>query len=81
MKNRFYAALTAAAAIALAASATPAAAEISEWEDYQISDSLWELTTVTVEPGQFETYLEGLMSTWVASNESARSSAMSRTSR
>ena len=61
-----------AAALALAALPSPAAAEFNEFQDYEFSDKVVELTTVRVDPGQFETYLEGLKSTWVAGNEVAK---------
>lgn len=61
-----------AAALAVTTIATPAHAQFREYEDYQFSDSLIEMTTVRVDPGRFETYLEGLNSTWVAANNVAR---------
>lgn len=61
-----------AAAIALTTVSAPAAAQLREYEDYEYSDSVVELTTVRVEPGQMDTYLEGLRQTWVASNEVAK---------
>ena len=59
----------AAAAMAFAA---PAAAQIQVYEDYTPSEEVVEMTTVKVDEGQFETYLEGLMSTWVAANKVAK---------
>ncbi|MEL1249171.1 hypothetical protein [Aurantiacibacter gilvus] len=66
--------LIASAAMALAATAfaSPAQAQLREFEDYEYSDSVVELTTVRVEPGQMDTYLEGLRQTWVAGNEVAK---------
>lgn len=66
--------LIASAAMALAATAfaSPAHAQLREFEDYEYSDSVVELTTVRVEPGQMDTYLEGLRQTWVAGNEVAK---------
>lgn len=61
-----------AAAIALTTVSAPASAQLREYEDYEYSDSVAELTTVRVEPGQLNTYLEGLRQTWVASNEIAK---------
>ncbi|WP_147366963.1 hypothetical protein [Aurantiacibacter zhengii] len=61
-----------AAALALATVSAPASAQLSEYEDYEYSDSVVELTTVRVDPGQLDTYLEGLRQTWVASNEVAK---------
>ncbi len=69
---RKYALGLTAAALALTAVSTPAAAQLSEYEDYEYSDSVVELTTVRVDPGQLDTYLEGLRQTWVASNEVAK---------
>ncbi|QUL36667.1 hypothetical protein [Erythrobacter sp. JK5] len=56
----------AAATLALAA---PAAAEMEIYEDYEPSQEVVEMTLVKVDSGQFETYLEGLKSTWVAANQ------------
>lgn len=66
--------LIASAAMALAATAfaSPAHAQVREYEDYEYSDSVVELTTVRIDPGQLDTYLEGLRQTWVASNEIAK---------
>lgn len=61
-------------ALALAATtvATPAHAQLREFEDYEYSDTVVELTTVRVDPGRLDTYLEGLKGTWVAGNEVAK---------
>lgn len=61
-----------AAAIALTTVSVPAHAQLREYEDYEYSESVVELTTVRVDPGQLDTYLEGLRQTWVAGNEVAR---------
>ncbi|WP_271079458.1 hypothetical protein [Aurantiacibacter sp. MUD61] len=63
---------TMAAALAVTAISAPAAAQVREYEDYEYSENVVELTTVRIEPGQLETYLEGLNSTWVAGNEVAK---------
>lgn len=63
---------TLAAAVALTTVSAPAAAQLREYEDYEYSDSVVELTTVRVDPGQMDTYLEGLRQTWVAANEVAK---------
>lgn len=44
-------------------------AELAPWKDYTISDSVWYVTTVKVEPNMDDVYLEGLKNTWVAANE------------
>ncbi|WP_376692225.1 hypothetical protein [Wenzhouxiangella sp. EGI_FJ10409] len=53
--------------------AAPAAAQLEVWEDYEVSDAVWSLTMVKLDPGTQEIYLEGLKSTWVAANEVAKS--------
>ena len=70
MKKALLSALAATLATTMVAS--PASAEFREYENYEFSDQVVELTTVRVDPGQFETYLEGLNSTWVASNKVAK---------
>jgi len=59
------------AAISLGLSA-PASAEFEIYKDYDVSTSVWEMTTVKVEQGQFENYLEGLKSTWIGANDVAK---------
>ncbi|QKG72020.1 hypothetical protein [Erythrobacter mangrovi] len=58
-----------AAALAMA---VPAAAEMELYKDYEPSKEVVEMTFVKVDEGQFETYLEGLKSTWVAANEAQK---------
>ena len=53
--------------------AAPAAAQLKVWEDYEVSDAVWSLTMVKLDPGTQDIYLEGLKSTWVAANEVAKS--------
>ncbi len=60
------------AAAAAMAFAAPAAAQMQVYEDYAPSEEVVEMTTVKVDEGQFETYLEGLKSTWIAANEVAK---------
>ncbi|OGS52157.1 MAG: hypothetical protein A3J40_08175, partial [Erythrobacter sp. RIFCSPHIGHO2_12_FULL_63_10] len=61
--------MAAAAALAMA---TPAAAQLKEWEDYTPQKTVIELTYVKVDEGQLNTYLEGLRQTWVKANEAAK---------
>lgn len=64
-----------AAGAALAAAlclAGPGLAQLRIYQDYEVSDRVWEMTLVDVEPGMVDTYLEGLKSTWVAANEVAK---------
>lgn len=63
-------ALAAATTMALA---SPAAAQLTEWEDYTPQKEVIELTYVKVDEGQLNTYLEGLRQTWVRANEAAKS--------
>lgn len=53
--------------------ASPAAAQLQEWEDYTPQKEVIELTYVKVDEGQLNTYLEGLRQTWVKANEAAKS--------
>jgi len=53
--------------------AAPATAQLEVWEDYEISDAVWSVTMVKLDPGTQDIYLEGLKSTWVAANEVAKS--------
>ncbi|WP_147316852.1 MULTISPECIES: hypothetical protein [unclassified Wenzhouxiangella] len=53
--------------------AAPAVAQLEVWEDYEVSDAIWSLTMVKLDPGTQDIYLEGLKSTWVAANEVAKS--------
>lgn len=53
--------------------ASSAAAQLKVWEDYEVSDAVWSLTMVKLDPGTQDIYLEGLKSTWVAANEVAKS--------
>ncbi|MBD2842665.1 hypothetical protein [Erythrobacter rubeus] len=56
-------------AAATLAMSTPALADIEIYEDYEPAEEVVEMTLVKVDEGQFETYLEGLRSTWVAANQ------------
>ncbi|MBR0552046.1 hypothetical protein [Stakelama marina] len=64
--------LSVAAAVSAAAMSAPASAQIELYKDYEPSPQVVEMTTVQVDDGQFETYLQGLKSTWIASNEVAK---------
>ena len=59
------------AALALAI-ATPAAAQLTPYEDYTVSDTVSVIATVKVKENMIEDYLEGIRGTWVASNEVAK---------
>lgn len=51
--------------------ASAAYADLQPWKDYTESDAVWSVTTVKVHSNMADAYLEGLKSTWVASNEVA----------
>jgi hypothetical protein len=51
----------------------PAGAQLEVWEDYEVSDAVWSVTMVKLDPGTQDIYLEGLKSTWVSGNEVAKS--------
>lgn len=52
--------------------AQPAAAQLSAYTDYDISESPSIVTTVKVDSNMMDYYLEGLKSTWAPSNEVAK---------
>jgi len=51
---------------------TTALAQLEPWTDYEVSDELWNITTVKVDPNLGDDYLEGLRDTWVAANKVAK---------
>ncbi len=59
-------------AIGLASLAFPASAQLEVYTDYEVSDEVWLMTTVKVDANMGDYYLEGLKSTWIASNEAAK---------
>jgi hypothetical protein len=48
-----------------------ALAQLEPFSDYAISDQLWNITLVKVEPNMGDDYLEGLRDSWVAANRVA----------
>lgn len=72
MKTFLFRSGLAIAASATLAIATPAAAQLTIYEDYTPSDGVIEMTLVKVDEGMMETYFEGLRGTWVAANEVAK---------
>jgi len=49
-----------------------ALAQLEPFNDYAISDELWNITLVKVRPNMGDDYLEGLRDTWIASNKVAK---------
>ena len=47
-------------------------ADFEIYKDYELSDEIVSMTTIKVDAGKGEDYLEGLAQTWVASNEVAK---------
>ncbi len=59
-------------AVLLLAAGTVAYAELTPWKDYTISEAVWYVTTVKVEPNMEDVYLEGLRNGWASSVEASR---------
>ncbi len=49
-----------------------ALAQLEPFSDYEISEQLWNITLVKVDPNMGDDYLEGLRDSWVASNRVAK---------
>ena len=47
-------------------------AQLEPWKDYEVSKQLWNITLIKVAPNMDDDYLEGIKTTWVASNEVAK---------
>jgi hypothetical protein len=52
--------------------AQPAFAQLKPYTDYDTSASISQVSTVKVDANMIDYYLEGIRSTWVASNEAAK---------
>jgi len=63
--------LTIAALAALLLS-TGSWADFEEFKDYELNEEVVSMTTIKVKAGKGEDYLEGLVQTWVASNQIAK---------
>jgi len=59
-------------ALLLSLFSTAALAQLDPYTDYDISDELWNITLVQVDPNMGDDYLEGLRDTWVAANKVAK---------
>ncbi len=60
---RFKAALVSVAVLCVAAWAV---ADLTPWKDYEVSESVWQVTTVKVHSNMDDAYLEGIRGTWAA---------------
>lgn len=54
--------------VVLALSGT-AFADLEPWKDYEVSDSVYSVSTIKVDPNMGDAYLEGIKRTWAAANE------------
>lgn len=61
-----------AAGLSLLLCALVARAELEPWKDYDIGESLLNITTVKVDSNMIDKYLEGLKATWMTGNETAK---------
>lgn len=60
------------ATLALITFSGVAFADLEPYKDYDVSDAVWSVTTIRVDPNMDDAYLEGIKSTWAASNEVAK---------
>ena len=51
---------------------TSAFAQLKPYQDYDISDNVWTITTVRVNSNMVDHYLEGIRKSWVSSQEAAK---------
>ena len=58
-------------ALLLSLFSSTAMAQLDAFTDYDISDELWNITLIKVDPNMGDDYLEGLRDTWVAANKVA----------
>lgn len=61
----------AATAACLVFVSSTALADLEPWQDYEVSDAVWSVTTVKVDSNMGDAYLEGIRETWAASNDIA----------
>ena len=59
-------------ALTVAFGSSTALAQLEPFTDYDISDTVLDVTMVKVDPNMIDDYLEGLRETWVASNAVAK---------
>lgn len=51
---------------------TAAVADLEPYKDYEISEAVWNVTTVRVDSNMGDAYLEGIRNTWMKGNEIAK---------
>ena len=52
--------------------ATAAFADLEPWKDYEMSDAVYSVTAIQVDPNMGDAYLEGIKNTWAAGNDVAK---------
>src|SRR5687767_15529517 len=52
--------------------ASPASAQLKQYTDYTVSDSVSNVSTIKVKENMVEDYLQGIRNTWVSSNAVAK---------
>ncbi len=67
--NKIFTEILATATLSSVLLASPVVAQLKPWEDFETSESVWQLTTVNLKPGTLGLYLEGLKKTWVEANK------------
>jgi hypothetical protein len=58
--------------LALLSLSFAAYADLKPYEDYDVSDAVWSVTTIRVKANMDDAYLEGLRDTWVSGNKIAQ---------
>jgi hypothetical protein len=62
-----------AAALAITFFSGAAMADLQLYKDYTLSDAIWSVTAIKVEPNMGDAYLEGIKKTWVGTNKVSKS--------
>lgn len=60
------------AGVAILFTSSMAVADLTPWEDYEVSDAVYSVTTVKVDSNMGDAYLEGLRETWISGNKVAK---------
>ena len=55
--------------LAFVLNAGVARADLEQYKDYTLSDSVWSITTIKVNSNMDDAYLEGIKKTWIASSQ------------
>lgn len=60
------------ASVVLLFASSLAFADLTPWEDFEVSDAVYSVTTVKVDSNMGNAYLEGLRETWIPGNKIAQ---------